>query len=64
MKATIHLTTKNTLELDEFATDMILKSIHKQELGSSLVVLHFAMKSGKLTYTIPMSSISYIEYID
>jgi hypothetical protein len=64
MKAKIFFNNGNALDLDNFATEMLLKTIHKQELGTSLVVLHFADKTGKMNYTIPMSSISYIDYID
>jgi hypothetical protein len=64
MTSIIYLTNGNSLPLDEFGTDMILKSIHKQELGNSLMVLHIADKTGKLLYTIPMMSIAHINYIE
>jgi len=64
MKSTIHFTNGNTLQLDEYATDMLLRSIHKQELNNSLTVIHFGDKTGKFRYTVPMNSVSYIEYLD
>lgn len=63
MKADIHLTNGNTLHLDEYATDQILKLIHKQEMGNSLLNLHVAEKTGELMYSIPMTNIVYIEYL-
>lgn len=64
MKAIIYLINGNTLHLDEYATKLILKSIHEKELVHSLVNLHIADITGKLKYSIPMSNVLYIEYID
>lgn len=64
MKAVIYLINGNTLQLDEYATEQILKCIHAKELGTSLINLHIADITGKLKYSIPMSNVLYIEYID
>jgi hypothetical protein len=64
MKANIHLMNGNVLHLDEFATEMILKTIHKGDLGNSLIVIHVADKTGRLKYSIPMTNVAYLEYIE
>lgn len=64
MEAIIYLINGNALKLDEYATKLILKSIHEKELTYSLVNLNISDITGKIKYTIPMSNILYIEYID
>ncbi|WP_342512264.1 hypothetical protein MKY34_16795 [Sporosarcina sp. FSL K6-1522] len=62
MNAILMLNNGNELILDDFATDQVLKSVHKGDLSNSLVVIHIADKTGRLKYSIPLNSVNYIEY--
>jgi flagellar hook assembly protein FlgD len=62
VKAKIHIENGNTLNLDDFATEMVRRAVINGDLNNSLTVIHIADKNGNLVYSIPLSSVSYIEY--
>lgn len=64
MTSIVYLLNGSMLNIDEYGTEMLLKSVQSQTLTNSLGIIHFGHLSGKLKYTVPASSIAYIEYID
>lgn len=64
MKSKLVLANGYSLDLDEFATDQVLKNVHKNELSNSLIVMHIADKTGRLKYSVPMNSILFIDYFE
>lgn len=62
MTAKIHLIGGDIINLDEFATENLINAIKNQEVGSTLNVLNFMTDEGKMQFSVPMSSVTYIKY--